>query len=888
MIVFLLLEIWNTIIDGVLFNSSHTAKFLAFRLLQDICARIRPGLLASMLTPTFMRTLNNNMSSDDRYLNKVARHAFHAVLDKAGQDPTASLALASQMIGKDANKKMASQVFERLDAEGVQAYTEMLLDRFRDAGIDEKPEEHMTDDDNSASYVPGERQRLWVVNHLQVLLKNRKLPKTGDWCLSILKFLIVHAFYTIDTNTSAADEKDDEALRRLSECKGLSPRVREACSARLVAILSDLSSAGGARLFDLASSEEPKEGHRNRPTHLDGTKQDGEFWVYPVVQYIMSLSEKSYVSPVTDQSEEVVGARANAWKAIKRIRKKRKAAGDSPGVTSLDSVFELLFEHMLLQLLVDPEESVSVIEELEECYKRATSSATAAEQGDEPGWINVLVDVLVSLLARPSGLIREVVNHAFRALCPHVTKSSLAIILNVVVPKSIDKDADGEEGGVASDDDKDEDEDNDDDDDESDEEDKHDDNEDVEMDEDLSSKKGAKLEDAEEDQSDEDKDGEDDDDSDGAPPATDEEMFRLDKALSEHIKLRLKDKKDRKQAETDNVHFRMRLLDLLEIFLKHSLTSPSVCSLVVPLLDIVSNSDGHKVLNPLATRCSNILKRLYSQKQHPKNSNESEEEGSIWSVIQETFKRCLSPKPTTKTVLPQALIYLTRIANSHSSDQSKDPNIAQRIADEYRNALEMMSEKRKAATLLPQILDDLFDRFFPIGWRLVTDLMKFADDQHPQHLRFEIFNALAKVFKRVEKVHREQDIDLAPLIPKVNECLSLNLKARMKKPRQNRSLLEFGQAAYEAFKEAGFWKKTQEDPSTPLLVQELKDASEDDKFQVDSLKDPLEQLLKTVKTGQLKSKETGSKRKRTEGNGKLKKRKRKSKKQRTRRPEEPQ
>ena len=50
---------------------------------------------------------------------------------------------------------------------------------------------------------------------------------------------------------------------------------------------------------------------------------------------------------------------------------------------------------------------------------------------DEPHWVEVLTEVLLSLLTRPSSLFRHIVDQVFTMLAPHLTLGALNMILEV-------------------------------------------------------------------------------------------------------------------------------------------------------------------------------------------------------------------------------------------------------------------------------------------------------------------------------------------------------------------------------------------------------------------------------------------------------------------------
>lgn len=52
-------------------------------------------------------------------------------------------------------------------------------------------------------------------------------------------------------------------------------------------------------------------------------------------------------------------------------------------------------------------------------------------ENTEPGWVEVIVEILLSLLAQPSLLIRRISKSVFGRICPNLTKKGLQLILDV-------------------------------------------------------------------------------------------------------------------------------------------------------------------------------------------------------------------------------------------------------------------------------------------------------------------------------------------------------------------------------------------------------------------------------------------------------------------------
>lgn len=114
-----------------------------------------------------------------------------------------------------------------------------------------------------------------------------------------------------------------------------------------------------------------------------------------------------------------------------------------PGAENVNSqsrAFELLFLHLVLQQLTDPEESNDVLNELQSCYqkvflakKAAKKSKAKEEQEDEPEPVEVLIDILLSFLSKSSALLRGLAEQVFEIFSDKLTKKALHLMLEVYI-----------------------------------------------------------------------------------------------------------------------------------------------------------------------------------------------------------------------------------------------------------------------------------------------------------------------------------------------------------------------------------------------------------------------------------------------------------------------
>lgn len=65
------------------------------------------------------------------------------------------------------------------------------------------------------------------------------------------------------------------------------------------------------------------------------------------------------------------------------------------------------------------------------CYPFLSLFVCSCADSAEPGWVEVMVEILLSLLAQPSLLIRRISKSVFVRICPNLTKRGLQLILDV-------------------------------------------------------------------------------------------------------------------------------------------------------------------------------------------------------------------------------------------------------------------------------------------------------------------------------------------------------------------------------------------------------------------------------------------------------------------------
>lgn len=127
-------------------------------------------------------------------------------------------------------------------------------------------------------------------------------------------------------------------------------------------------------------------------------------------------------------------------KGVEKIQKKNRTTKQADSWTG--QVFLVLYINMGFELLRQPAVPSEIIAELDTCYSKATekenstkkTKSTKAKQLDmseDPHWLEVVTDILLSLLSRNQHLLRSIVVSVWSLLAEHITPNALQQVLDV-------------------------------------------------------------------------------------------------------------------------------------------------------------------------------------------------------------------------------------------------------------------------------------------------------------------------------------------------------------------------------------------------------------------------------------------------------------------------
>ena len=142
-------------------------------------------------------------------------------------------------------------------------------------------------------------------------------------------------------------------------------------------------------------------------------------------------------------------------KTLERIRRKRTNPKKSSSISPQLSSFELLYSLVILQVHSGETDALGVLDELKICYNKVIKSRSSPTDGDVDA-SEVLVEILLSFLSKPSVLLRKLATQVFGSFVDRITGRGLEAMFGVLETKEslggqaelFDRDEDEDGGDV--------------------------------------------------------------------------------------------------------------------------------------------------------------------------------------------------------------------------------------------------------------------------------------------------------------------------------------------------------------------------------------------------------------------------------------------------------
>uniref|UniRef100_A0A8C9UJH0 MYB binding protein 1a n=1 Tax=Spermophilus dauricus TaxID=99837 RepID=A0A8C9UJH0_SPEDA len=578
---------WKEVVEqGLLKKQSWPACYLCFRLLGAALPLLSTEQLQLVMQGDLIRlfgehTVTTKLPNQFKFVPEMSEY-IGTFLEGSQDDPERQLAVlvAFSSITKQGVPVMPTfwRVTQFLNPQALQDYVAWLQDMFLKPNLDSLIEFSTTNQkksQNASLNMPERavyRLRKWIIHRMVNIVDQLHQEKEEALIDQVARFCLFHSFF----KTKNPVDQIPETKQQLSI--PLDVRTRDFIIAAFFSLLQTLS---------IKFKQAPDQ------------TQGGKSWTYHLVRLADTLLNHSgnvdAVTPFTTEQRQ-------AWDQMLETLKELEARSSEAKATA--------FQHLLLlvgiHLFKSPTESCDLLGDIQTCIKKSMGEKTRRRSrakttdSQEPPWVEVMVEILLSLLAQPSHLMRQMARNVFGHICPHLTPHALQLVLDVLNPET---NQDEDDNVVVTDD--------------SDEKqlmDSENENKDSEDNRNSESEEDSEDgEESEEEERDEDVDpgfrqqlmavlhagkalggvdGEEDEEELG-----DEAMMALDQNLASLFaeqKLRIQARRDEKNKQQKEkalrVAFQIRVLDLIEVLVTKQPENPLVLELLEPLLSIIRRS----------------------------------------------------------------------------------------------------------------------------------------------------------------------------------------------------------------------------------------------------------------------------------------------------------
>ncbi|CAI5726385.1 unnamed protein product [Hyaloperonospora brassicae] len=692
----LLRETWTELVENSLVGgaspddggpTSHERQGLALKLFELVAPKLAVSNVRSILTPRFVKCLYINGVTKKNYLHEAARHClksfaactpaeFFRFFREQFTSPLAILVTSIAADSDEENQPLSKK--QKPDAVGFNALLE----------LEEKKERKDTMKRRT------DRARVWTLEVMVAALSDILSAKTApDVAMSklqddVLRFLVFHSFFTASSDAEATSVKKRKKSKPSKKTKPTEmERIAQEAAAANPSVSANVASYAKTRLFSMLSLG---------LAGADGVRAHASV-LSRVFAIANSMKNDSTVGTLRGPFDEedaaqfrmLAGHVESIWSKEEDEEKKSRTSQKVAARRPLSEAFLLLFMSAGLQFLdgEQREDAVVVVADLEKCYaqlavqeqkgsttpkkkKNKTKEQSESELTGEES-IVVLTDLLLSLLSQDSSALREIVSQVFRSLLPLLDGACLTTMANVLEPSGEAEDADvdeeKEEGkGFASNP-------------LGDDEEKEDDEE-----EEIGLYSADALSDA---------------------FRNDEKLASLyheDLAIAAivgQVKVRSQRKKELKRARLQTMHFQLRVLDLLQVFVSQrpeqcdataAQHSALVLSLVAPLFRVlirVQSAASEKVV--LRDRVQAVLLhkvlRFPKDKKIPSGEAVQSEALDALRQIVELIRTSPVDKSHSGKVASTAVVHLVRVlcARETSSEEGVQAIMRECVFDAF-------------------------------------------------------------------------------------------------------------------------------------------------------------------------------------------------------------
>ena len=711
-------DVWRLLVDQSLFAPpSMSQKATGFSLLQSAIQRLPPAEVPTLFGEATVRTFANHLrktQDGEKTLSRVAERLATALPTFIAANPSVGLAVIKALIAPphgshQFESKIVERLVAKLDVKGVKGWAAYLKEfalgeeHVREDGTLTEPEEEKL----------VATRRVWAFDQLLHIAKSGAVEKDDELLASLLEFFAVLGWFEV--------KKSGKGARSYVPVPAFTDALQTAARSRFFSILTALPATPSASSLTWLS---------RALSLLDNLSADSKHFaaLHETDDEVTEARETVKAMYATLDGDDVRRATARSLVEGALLLSYDEGAEASEALDQLIDTLPALFPDLIEAA---PKEPSSDDEDDE---------MAGEDDGDEPEPATVLVDMLLELLHRPSAFIKGVVQSVFIGFADELGEQGMELLLEQIRPE-VAPAAEAEDataGDVPMDGD-------------------NHDHAGHSHDKPNGKKKAAPVEESDDESSDDDveelgsdEDGDvdeafrnellaalqangvadeleeqlessEDKDEDEEELLDDDQMMALDDKLADIFRLQGGGNKGRKVDRIDDMHYKLRVVDLLESLAKHKSSNPLLILVLMPLFSIVQSTAALE--EELRLKATKLLRTIVGFKS--KEPVAPAEPQMALDALNELHTVAASVENADLASLcSQTGIFLVKAALA-SAKANKKTSAA--VAKAYANSLSQYLTKKNSKTKVqPLITVDFCKRAPATAWALWAGVVAVA------------------------------------------------------------------------------------------------------------------------------------------------------------------
>ncbi|KAJ1953055.1 DNA-directed DNA polymerase [Linderina pennispora] len=449
-------QLWDAVVDGRLFapGGSQFKRYWGFLLLDRVLPHMSQAMIPTLMTPNLVRCMSENVSvKKNTPLAKVGARTAEKLVKAAEADSKVGFAMLTHLLshknstgsnsGSTLSAMVTNRIVAKLDASAITDYVTYLQKLYISPEAPGKDGEEAEELNTRTA----EKQRQWAIMQMVRVVRIAKADNTDEVVRNVLNFLAVHASLEVFDASKTIPECPEAPVPRISA------NNRAQCATDLLQFVGDLNRQTGEESGD------------SRRLGV-GCARDGTVWATAALTRIVAAAKQYVTRPFIANFDEVLPEVEATLKDLKAISAKTAQQAKSNMDNALRfRALELLIANICLLAVLtnsanDASEYMDALGELRECYeklvpalegtkkktlpKRKTRAAAKAEEEGEPMPVEVLTDILISLMTKESAAVRKLCVQVFAPFTGMLTEDALESILGVIRAR---EGMGGEDGG---------------------------------------------------------------------------------------------------------------------------------------------------------------------------------------------------------------------------------------------------------------------------------------------------------------------------------------------------------------------------------------------------------------------------------------------------------